>query len=96
MLKIKVRRMNGIRKYLGLMFGTSKTIPLLFEFKYNRKINIHSWFVFFPFLALWLDKNNKVLEAKVMKPFTTHNQQQEAMKLIEIPLGKLCINNSRT
>ena len=83
---MKIKRLKGIQKYLGLMFKSREVLPVLFEFKEDRLINIHSWFVYFPFRALWLDENNKVLDEKIVFPFTTYNPEQMARKLLEIPL----------
>ena len=45
-------------------------------------------FVFFPFLAIWLDKKDRVLEWNVVKPFTTLvKPRQPFVKLIEVPLS---------
>ena len=86
--KISCKKCNFFGLARGLMFRTKQTSPLLFEVK--RPMAIHSLFVFFPFFAVWLDKNNKVVEIKKVKPFTTHVfPKKHFTKLLEIP-----INNS--
>ena len=85
-MKLWVKKVRGIKKYRGLMFKSRKTPPLLFEFDEDTDIAIHSWFVFYSFLALWLDKNNNVLEGKIIRPFKSSVQPYKKFrKLIEIP-----------
>jgi len=83
--KIQVKECKGIKKYLGLMFKFKPT-PLLFNFNKETKKPIHSFFCS-RFLALWLDKENKVREFKIVKPFTPLiKPKNKFVKLIEIPL----------
>jgi len=72
----------------GLMFTSRKKAkPLLFNFK-NPNESIHSLFVFFPFIAIWLNKNKEVLDLKVIKPFKFNIKPTEEYEyLIEIPLN---------
>lgn len=74
---------------LGLMFKTRETKPLLFNF--GREINwtLTSLFVFFPFLALWLDDKNNVIAMRVVKPFIPGIISKKSFsKLLEIPINK--------
>ena len=85
---ILVKKVRGLGKALGLMFKLSTTKPLLFSFKSKTRMAIHSWFVFFPFLAVWLDSDFKVLEFRKVKPFTFHIRPKEKYNhLIEIPFN---------
>ena len=87
-IKISVKKVSSFRKITGLMFRSNKTKNLLFEFGKKTKIHIHSYCVFFDFLAIWLDEKNKVIEWKYVKPFTFHiNPKKPFSKLIEIPLN---------
>lgn len=82
----RAKRVNELGMILGLMFRTRKTCPLLFEFKKDVRIAIHSFFVFFPFKAIWLDENNEIIEQKLVKPFTLSVRPKKPFrKLIEIP-----------
>jgi len=84
----KAIKAKGIQKYIGLMFRTRKTKPLIFEFSKDVIMAIHSFFVFFPFKAIWLDKKGKVIEKRIVKPFTFHVCPKKAFrKLIEIPIN---------
>lgn len=72
----------------GLMFRKKNTKPLIFEFDKPKKLRITSLFVFFPFVAVWLDKRNKVIEIKKIKPFTfSIEPKKEFYKLVEIPIN---------
>ena len=87
-IKIEVRRVGFFGKFIGLMFKTCKTGNLLFEFSKNTQLSIHSIFVFFPFLAVWLDDKNRVVEKRIVKPFTIAVLPKKLFrKLIEIPFN---------
>jgi len=81
---------NIFRKFSGLMFSRrEKAGILLFDFKEKQKIVIHSFFVFYPFVAVWLDKKNKVVDLKIVKPFTfCVSPKKSCFKLVEIPINK--------
>lgn len=88
-IKITAKKCNLWRKFWGLMFSNNEnTEILLFSFKRKQKIKIHSFFVFFPFVALWLDNKNSVIDMRIVKPFTLAIPQKSAYNLIEIPFNK--------
>ena len=77
------------RKAFGLMFRTKKTDNLLFEFNNDVKISLTSLFVFFPFLVLWLDDRNRVIEYRIIKPFVFKiNAKNNFRKIVEIPINE--------
>jgi len=83
----KLKKAKGLTKLFGLMFRTRKTVPLVFEFKKDTRREIHSLFVFFPFKAIWLDKNNRILDKRIIRPFSfSIKPGKKFRKLIEIPL----------
>lgn len=89
-LLIDVKNTGFIRRGLGLTFRTRDTKNLLFEF--SRGVtwqgNLTSIFVFFPFLALWLDDKNKVIDFRVVRPFEfCIKQKKKFRKIVEIPLN---------
>ena len=87
-LLVNVIKTGFLSKYIGLMFKSKQTDNLLFEFDKQGKTAIHSFFVFFKFLAVWLDEKNNVLELKIVKPFTLFVKPMiRAEKLVEIPLN---------
>ena len=88
-IDINLKKTSSLGKIIGLMFKPSSTQNLLFEFSKQKIISIHSFFVFFPFLAIWLDENNNVQEYKLVKPFTPHiSSKNSSNKLIELPINK--------
>jgi len=87
-IEITVRKVNFFGKVFGLMFKSVETENLLFENSFDSRMAIHSWFVFFDFLAVWLDSRNRVVEVKKVKPFTfLVKPEKNFRKLIEIPLN---------
>jgi len=89
-VNLDIKKVNTFGKFLGLMFRSAKKSKnLLFEFEKNTSTSFHSCFVFFPFLILWLDSNNEVIEYKIVKPFTFKvSCSKKFKKCIEIPLKK--------
>lgn len=87
-IKIDAQKVSSIGKFTGLMFKKSKTENLLFEFKNSQRAAIHSYFVFFPFVAVWLDTKNRIVETTIVKPFTSFVKPKNPVrKLIEIPIN---------
>jgi uncharacterized membrane protein (UPF0127 family) len=83
---IQAKKAKGLWKIFGLMFRTRKTSPLLFEFKDDVHLAIHSFFVFFSFRAIWLDENNKIIEQRIVRPFAFYVRPRKPFrKLIEVP-----------
>jgi uncharacterized membrane protein (UPF0127 family) len=74
---------------LGLMFKRKTNAKvLLFEFKKDVKMKIHSFFVWFPFVAIWLDSRGKIIEIKKVKSWNIGICPPRKYKsLIEIPIS---------
>ena len=88
-IELKVKRTNLFSKISGLMFRSSKTENLLFDFRKDCKIKIHSLFVFFPFLIIWLNEDNKVVGHKIVKPFRfSVSSTKQFRKFIEVPINR--------
>jgi len=88
-IEISVKKLGFWGRGSGLMFKGRETGNLLFEFKEARRWVIHSYFVFFPFLAIWLDGENRVLEREIVKPFRFRVRPRgKAKKLVEIALNE--------
>lgn len=85
-----VKKVSFLRKAHGLMFcRREKTNALLFEFKKPTKMRIHSMFVFFPFIAIWLDSENRIVDLKVVKPHTLAvSSEKPFYKLVEVPINE--------
>ena len=89
-IKVIARECNILQEFIGLMFSCCENArTLLFSFKKSQKIRIHSFYVFYPFIAVWLDEKNTVVDLKIVKPFTPCvSHKGKADKLIEIPVNK--------
>ena len=87
---LSAKKVGFFGRAIGLMFSSrEKANILLFEFKESTKTPIHSLFVFFPFVAVWLDKKNRVIDVKRVKPFSLSvSPKGYFFKLIEIPINK--------
>ena len=78
-----LKRVSGLTKFFGLML--SKKRNLLFELD-NKKIIVHSFFVFYPIKLYFLDEKFNVKEKTVLKPFWFYIPKIRAKYLIEIPV----------
>ena len=68
-INIPLKKASLFGKFSGLMFKSKNAENILFEFRKKTRITIHSFFVFFPFLIIWLDDDNFVVEKRIVKPF---------------------------
>jgi uncharacterized membrane protein (UPF0127 family) len=89
-IKAKAKECSLFEEFKGLMFSKKeKAEILLFEFSIKQKIRIHSFFVFYDFLAVWLDDKNNVVDIKKVNPFRFCVSPKKAcFKLVEIPLNR--------
>jgi len=84
----EVEKCDLFRAVRGLMFKRRENAKalLLFDLHKPRRLKIHSFFVFFPFLVLWLDNNNKILEWRIVKSWKPLIlPKKKFSKLLEIP-----------
>ncbi len=87
-IKINVEKVSFLGKFIGLMFHSRNTENLLFDFERYEKAAIHSFFVFFPFIALWLDDKNNILEFGIVRPFTfLIKPRSKVSRLVEVPIN---------
>lgn len=81
-----VKKLGFFGKFLGLMFRSKESGSLLFSFRRDVSLPIHSFFVFFPFIAIWTDDKYKISESRVVYPFSLSVLPREKFRhLIEIP-----------
>ena len=88
--KIELKECSSLfSKAKGLMFlRREKAKALLFNFKGNTMASIHSFFVFFPFIAIWLDEAGSIVEQRVIQPFSPYiRPERQFNRLLEIPLN---------
>lgn len=89
-LSCKVEPVNTFRRGLGLMFRTSMTENLLFSFtrEGNQGRQLTAWFVFFPFYAVWLDKSQKVVDIRYVRPWEFYiHTRKNFSKILEFPVN---------
>ena len=69
-LYIDARVCNLFLMFKGLMFTRREKAEalLLFDFKKPLRMKIHSWFVFYSFVAVWLDDKGNIVEKKLSNP----------------------------
>ncbi len=86
-IEVEAKRLSKLEMVFGLMFKRREKARALF---FNWKnIRIHSCFVFFPFVALWLDTENNVVDMKLVKPFKLGlSSRKSCRRLLEIPLNE--------
>ena len=90
-ISVNAKPCNWLQKFIGLMFsgGEKAEALLLMDFKKPVTWGIHSFFVFFPFAAVWLDDKNRVVDLKIVKPFLPIvHSRRPFHKLVEIPINR--------
>ena len=78
------------KKFRGLMFRRKHEKPLLFVFSRpgTFRNSIHSLFVFFPFDAVWLDEDYRIVQVDRVRPFSLNVRPRKPAKyLLEMPAG---------
>ena len=88
-IKVIARECNILQEFIGLMFSCCENARiLLFSFEKSQKIRIHSFYVFYPFVAVWLDEKNRVVDLKIVKPFSPYiSTRKKCVNLLEIPIN---------
>lgn len=72
-----------LSKTKGLMFSKEKALLMIFD--EERKISLHGWFVFFPLKIYYLNKEMKVIEKTILKPFSYYSPKNKAYFVLEVP-----------
>ena len=87
--KLNAKVCNFFQRFSGLMFCRRESArAFLFDFKKPVRISLHSFFVFFPFIVIWLDDKNKIIKIRRIKPFTLIIYQENFFnKAVEIPIN---------
>ncbi len=72
----------------GLILRTRNTKNLFFKKVFPKNSSLTSYFVFFPFLILWLNKKNKVVDIRIAKPFERKiSTRKNFSHIIELPFN---------
>lgn len=88
-LILEVNKTNFFTQFSGLMFRTSRTKNLLFEYSKDVCVGVHSYFVFNKFLIIWFDEYNRVLGQEIVKPFRTFVKPNfKFRKFVEVPINR--------
>lgn len=86
---VAVHEVGFFRRGIGLMFRSSNTDNLLFTFSKACRAAITAWFVFFPFMAVWLNEKKHVVDLAFVYPFTfALSPRVNAKYLVELPYNK--------
>lgn len=82
---VEVEHYKGFWKSIrGLMFSKKKNILLEIPYEKRTHASIHSFFVFFPFYAIFLNSNKEVVDLKRISPFTFYTPKKPAKYILEI------------
>jgi hypothetical protein len=86
----EVKTLSELGKFSGLMFTPrEKAQILLFKFEKPVRHALHSFFVFFKFLAVWTDDENNIIEIRIVKPFNPLVKPKKPFyNLVEIPINE--------
>ena len=85
---------NILSQAKGLMFSKRKN--LMFVFDKEKKISIHTWFVFFPIDVLFLDSSKRVVEVKErFVPFSFFTSTKRAKYVIEVNHGVIARSGTK-
>lgn len=71
-------------KIRGFMFCLNKEKSKLLIFNKEKKVQIHTFFCFFPLKIIYFDKNFKIIKQETAKPFRILNLCR-AKYVLEIP-----------
>ncbi len=77
-----VDKVGFLGKIFGLMFSRKRN--LLFDLDFRKEI-VHSLFVFYSIKLFFLDKDFKIIEKRVLRPFWFYIPKIKAKYLVEIP-----------
>lgn len=90
-MKIKINNKNVdfelcntlFKNFRGLMFSNKKNIILVAENESRLSSAIHSFFVFYPFNAIFLNEKKEVVDHKKLYPFSMYMPKKAAKYIIE-------------
>jgi len=86
-VKVDLTADNLFSQARGLMFR-SKPVTILFKFDKDDIYSIHSWFVFFPFDIVYLDKGMRAVEIyKNVPSYSYLKPKRPARNFLELPPG---------
>lgn len=80
---------SQLSKFIGLMFSfKNQNKILVFDFKQEKNISLHMFFVFYQIDVIFLNSKKKVVELKSsFKPFSLYTSKNKAQYVLECPNG---------
>lgn len=84
--RVSVDECRGIKVAVGFMFNFFPRKAKVLVFAREQKISLHMLFVFFPLQAVFANKNKKVVDVRLLKPFTFYTSPWKAKYVIELPM----------
>ena len=85
-LKVEAEVITSIfGKTRGFMFRFKTKKSKLFVFEEEKPVRIHMFFVFFPLIIIWLDRQKNILEFKIARP-SKFNESHKGKYILEVPL----------
>ena len=72
-------------KALGFMFSFNPDRILVFRFDEEKIQRLHMIFVFCNLNAFFLDKNKRVVEIAMLRPFSFYTSRKKAKYIVEMP-----------
>jgi len=76
-----------LSRALGVMFRRSfPGEALVFEFSRERRVGIHTVFVFFPIDVVFLDEEGVVVSKRTLRPWIGYGSERAAT-VVEMPAG---------
>ncbi len=79
---MKIETYKGLKIFRGLIFSKKKNILLVLP--YEHKARIHTFFVFFPFTAYFLNSIIYLVDTQKMKPFRVYKSKKPAKYILEV------------
>lgn len=89
-VKLDLEECGFFGKVRGLMFRRLGNAPILsFSWKEDTNVSLHSLFVFFPFIVIFLDDKNNILEMREIFPWNLAIESKKKFsRIIEIPVSQ--------
>src|SRR3989344_4515777 len=85
-----------LSQFLGLMFNFPKNDGLLFDFKREKFISLHMFFVFFSIDLVYLNNKKEIIKiVKNVKPFTPYIKSVKCRYIMELKDSKNLQQNDK-
>lgn len=88
--EVLIKDCNFMQKIFGLMFSNKEKSRAL-KFSFNKPVNyaLHSFFINYSFMVLWLGRENNILEIRKVRPWKFNIKSKiKFHSIIEIPINE--------